>query len=49
LDRRRALEVLEGQEWVTFAQRRSFEEYLTELSAHRFVLCPAGNGLDTHR
>ena len=49
LDRRRALEVLEGQEWVTFAQRRSFEEYLTVLSAHRFVLCPAGNGLDTHR
>lgn len=26
-----------------------FEEYLYELSRHYFVLCPRGNGIDTHR
>lgn len=26
-----------------------FEEYMRELSRHRFVVCQRGNGLDTHR
>ena len=26
-----------------------FEEYMREISRHKFVLCPRGNGLDTHR
>ena len=26
-----------------------FEEYMSEISKHRYVVCPRGNGLDTHR
>lgn len=26
-----------------------FDQYLGEVSRHKFVLCPQGNGLDTHR
>jgi hypothetical protein len=35
---------------VTFPQGElSTEEYARALASHRFVLCPAGNGTDTHR
>jgi hypothetical protein len=27
----------------------SQEEYVSSMSSHRFVLCPRGNGIDTHR
>ena len=30
-------------------ERRRFRSYLSELAAHRFCLCPRGNGVDTHR
>lgn len=26
-----------------------FEDYMREISKHKFVVCPRGNGLDTHR
>ena len=26
-----------------------FEDYMREISKHRFVVCPRGNGVDTHR
>lgn len=29
--------------------RLPFEEYMQEISAHKFVVCMRGNGLDTHR
>ncbi len=35
---------------VTFPESGlSAREYARQLAAHRFVLCPAGNGTDTHR
>ncbi|EKX43421.1 hypothetical protein GUITHDRAFT_110544 [Guillardia theta CCMP2712] len=41
--------VLKGKSFVTLASNLPYEEYLRDLARHRFVLCPAGNGLDTHR
>ena len=39
-------------DWITFQQpsgRGSNEAFLEALIRHRFVLCPPGNGVDTHR
>jgi hypothetical protein len=37
-------------DWVTLQERQlNLAEYLTEMTLHRFVLCPPGNGIDTHR
>ena len=30
-------------------REKSYEEYLKELSTYKFCICPAGNGIDTHR
>jgi len=40
------------ESWITFrapGERGSNEGFLGELVSHRFVLCPPGNGVDTHR
>jgi hypothetical protein len=37
-------------DWITLQEGHlSLEDYLAELTSHRFVLCPPGNGTDTHR
>jgi len=45
--------IMGGNEpWITFqnpADSVSHEMYLHNLISHRFVLCPPGNGVDTHR
>lgn len=50
-DRGRALEAVGGQSFTSPppTTRLPFPDYLRHLASHRFVLCPAGNGLDTHR
>jgi len=35
--------------FVTMQQDVGFEQYITELAAHKFCICPRGNGIDTHR
>jgi len=43
---------LAGEPWVTFrepASRGQAGRFLEEMGDHRFVLCPPGNGVDTHR
>jgi len=39
--------------WAGYCTRHagnvSQEEYVASMAAHRFVLCPRGNGIDTHR
>eukprot|EP00960_Hanusia_phi_P075244 768393-Hanusia_phi.AAC.5 len=40
--------LLKGKTFVTLASNLPYEDYLRDLARHRFVLCPAGNGLDTH-
>lgn len=43
---------LDNKSWVTTkmgANGEGFEEYLENVYNHRFVICPEGNGMDTHR
>lgn len=40
------------EEWITFEppqDRGSNSHFLDQILRHRFVLCPPGNGVDTHR
>ena len=42
----------ESEEWITMEKGGAFggnEGFLHHLLTHRFVLCPPGNGVDTHR
>lgn len=37
-------------EWVEIDEPNlTLEDYLTKLRKHKFILCPQGNGIDTHR
>jgi hypothetical protein len=41
-----------NSEYVTLFYGKNgnnFDEYLNNISSHKFVLCPEGNGTDTHR
>jgi len=45
-------EISSSCDWLTFDQpldRGCNEKFLEALVSHRFVLCPPGNGVDTHR
>jgi hypothetical protein len=44
--------LFEKQNWVTAVRGvngRGFDEYLDNMYNHKFVFCPDGNGIDTHR
>ena len=44
--------VLEKEKWVTSERGengRDFDDYLLNIYYHPFVICPEGNGIDTHR
>lgn len=51
LNERSGIENLfKDEEWVTFKEPNlNIKQYMTDLSLHKFVLCPWGNGIDTHR
>jgi hypothetical protein len=45
-------EIFKDKKWVTLehgTNGNNFDEYLDNLHSHKFVLCPEGNGTDTHR
>lgn len=45
-------EIFKNFEWATLrygSNGSNFDEYLNDLHSHKFVLCPSGNGIDTHR
>lgn len=52
-ERQRVWELLCGKEWVTVGEQlhdlEGRKQFLRDLKSHPFVLCPRGNGLDTHR
>lgn len=51
-ERQKPYEVLKGKQWATIgngANGEGFDNYLDNIYNHPFVVCPAGNGLDTHR
>jgi len=50
--RQRPYDVLKGKGWVTAhngANGQGFDNYLDNIYNHPFVVCPEGNGIDTHR
>lgn len=48
-ERKKVYDHFKDKPFCTRGKRGSFETYLTEMSSHRFVLSPRGNGLDCHR
>jgi hypothetical protein len=45
-------ELLKGKDGVTIEEGKNgidFDRYLINIFTHRFVACPEGNGIDTHR
>jgi len=51
-ERQKIYNLLEGQRWVTSVRGTNpynFEEYIDNIYNHKFVICPRGNGMDTHR
>ena len=41
---------LKNADWVTVREAGlDFRGFMDEMTSHRFVLCPPGNGVDTHR
>ena len=50
--REEVYKALKDKEWVTVdmgSNGHRFDEYLDNIYNHKFVLCPEGNGIDTHR
>ena len=51
-ERQPLYDLLEGQSWVTSEKGINgigFPKYLSNIYTHNFVVCPDGNGIDTHR
>jgi hypothetical protein len=51
-EREKPYAVLGGKPWVTSAMGsngQGYENYLDNIYNHPFVICPQGNGIDTHR
>lgn len=45
-------ELFKGKPWVTVKEGTNghfFDHYLSDIYSHIFVICPEGNGIDTHR
>jgi hypothetical protein len=47
--RRDLVSIFANAVWVTKDNRVPFESYIKNIYNHKFVICPEGNGLDTHR
>ena len=41
--------IFKNLKYVDFGEKMNFEDYLKKINDYKFVLCPRGNGLDTHR
>jgi hypothetical protein len=52
-ERQQCYDTFSGKPWVTVGQSAKTldarKKFLTEIRNHAFVLCPRGNGIDTHR
>ena len=47
--REKIYELLKDKKWMIFLEQSSREDFWNKISDKVFVLCPPGNGLDTHR
>ncbi len=49
-ERYKLLKKFESKPWVDIEQNKlSLKEYINKLTQYKFILCPWGNGIDTHR
>jgi hypothetical protein len=51
-ERKELYGLFKGKFWITIEQGSNgskFDEYLDNIYHHQFVICPQGNGIDTHR
>ena len=48
-ERRRSHEMFKNKSWVSVEGRVGFNDFLNKIYNHKFILCPDGNGIDTHR
>lgn len=42
-------DLFRDKEWTTVAPHLEYEEYLSGIKNHKFVLCPSGNGIESAR
>lgn len=50
--RQKPYDVLKDKSWVTVeygVNGKGFLEYINNVYSHKYVICPEGNGMDTHR
>ena len=50
--RQKPYDVLRGEKWATVhmgSNGQGFDNYIDNVYNHPFVICPEGNGIDTHR
>ena len=50
--RKKPYEILRGEKWATVhvgSNGQGFDTYIDNVYNHPFVVCPEGNGIDTHR
>jgi len=48
-ERLKLYNMFETKSWVTADRQANFDEYLNNIYNHKFMICPEGNGIDTHR
>jgi hypothetical protein len=48
-ERLRLYQLYQNEPWVTSKSSGGFDQYLDNIYNHKFVICPEGNGIDTHR
>lgn len=52
IERTEPYQIFSNKSWVTLehgTNGNNFDNYLNKIHSHKFVLCPEGNGTDTHR
>lgn len=48
-ERRACRDACKEKSFITYAKRKPFKDYMHDIAHHKFVLSPAGTGLDCHR
>jgi hypothetical protein len=52
LERSKPYKILDGKKYITFEYGKNgceFDKYIDNIYNHKFMICPDGNGIDTHR
>jgi hypothetical protein len=48
-ERNLVIDLFRDKSWVTFKSNLDWKEYYNDISRHKFVISPRGNGVDCHR